>query len=432
MCTTYKISRIIYAFLIIIVLYFTNLIFCTIIKYIILVTTMRLFMINTDLSIWAEIDLEAIDKNFDVLSAYQKPSVLKLAVLKADAYGHGAVFLAEHLKERADYYGVARIEEGIELRKHGITTSVLVLGHTPVTQFENLLSYGIIPTVYDLDEAIALDKISSDKGCVAKIHIAIDTGMSRIGFSVGDESIEKIRKIYSLNNLRIEGIFSHLANADDLTDRSYTEEQIKKFNGLLNQLSANGIDIPIKHLYNSSGICSLDYDYDMIRMGICLYGNLPDKAFNVQGIDSLIPVMSLYSKVINVHEIPKGTSVGYNCTYTADKDMTVATVSAGYADGYPRLLSNRGHVLINGQKARILGRICMDQFMCDVTDINNVKIGTNVTLFGKDGNEEISALEIGMIAETNSYEILCGISKRVPRVYISNGEVRHIHYGITV
>ncbi len=387
-------------------------------------------MINTDLSIWAEIDIDAIENNFRLLSEFQGNNILKLAVLKADAYGHGASYLAKILEPKVDFFGVARIEEAIELRRAGVKTKILILGHTPVTRYDSLIDHGIIPTVYNISEAESLNEISLKKGTVSPIHIAVDTGMSRIGFSLTPESIESIKAINAYDNVNIEGIFSHLANADDLVDVSFTEKQREGFASFVSDLSNNGIEIPIKHLYNSAGICSLSADFDMIRMGICLYGNLPDEAFNVKGIGRLTPVMSLYSKVIHLHEIQKGTPVGYNCTFVADKNIRVATVSAGYADGYPRLLSNNGSVIINGKKARIIGRICMDQLMCDVTDIDNVKVGTTVTLFGKDGDVEISALDVGKAAGTNSYEILCGISKRVPRVYVDRSGIRHIHYGI--
>lgn len=383
-----------------------------------------------NLCTWAEIDFDAILNNFELLSSFVGGETKKLAVIKADAYGHGAVQIAKLLDERIDYFGVARADEGVELREFGIKSNILILGHTAPAYFSTLIKHSLVPTIYNVHEAEALSCAACDAGVSVSVHVAVDTGMSRLGFATDDESINEICSVCSLENIEVSGIFSHLANADDLSDNTFTEKQVGLFKSVICRLEAKGINIPIKHLYNSAGLCSLDDDFDMVRMGICLYGHLPDVIFNVENIDRLSPVMSLRSEVIHVHEVEKGTSIGYNCTFVADKKMKIATVSAGYADGYPRAMSGRAEVIICGKKAKIVGRVCMDQFMCDVSHIENVEIGSVVTLFGKDGESEISASELACLAGTNTYEILCGISKRVPRVYYKGGIVTDVHFGI--
>ncbi len=384
-----------------------------------------------NLCTWAEIDTDAFINNFEVMSSYLPEGVKRLAVIKADAYGHGAVYVAKLLENKADFFGVARADEGLELRVSGIKTRILILGYTPVTYYKTIIENGLTPTIYSREDAEKFNKVSEESGVKTALHIAVDTGMSRIGFDLSDRSLSDIEYISSLDNIVVEGIFSHLANADDLADGSFTALQTERFNSFIEKLENKGMMIPVKHLHNSAGICYLEPEFSMSRMGICLYGQLPDVNFDVSGVEKLRPVMSLRSQVIHVHEVEKGTPISYNCTFVAPEKMKVATVCAGYADGYPRLLSNSGRVLVNGKYAKILGRVCMDQFMCDVTDIDGVVPGTTVTLFGCDKESEITVSEVAKHAKTNTYEILCGISKRVPRVYLSKGNVCDVHYGIS-
>jgi len=384
-----------------------------------------------NLCTWAEIDVDALVNNFEVLSCYLPDGALRLAVIKADAYGHGAVYAAKSLEDMVDYFGVARADEGLELRYNGIKKNILILGYTPSSYYKTVIENGLTATVYSREDAVRLNSFCEELGEVATVHVALDTGMSRIGFDLSDDSIDDIIYICQFGNLKVEGIFSHLANADDLTDGSFTALQTARFKEFLTKLEMRGVNIPIRHLHNSAGICSLSPDFTMSRMGICLYGYRPDTHFNACGVEKLRLVMSLRSQVIHIHEIEEGTPVSYNCTFVSDRKMKIATVCAGYADGFPRMLSNKGDVLINGKRAKILGRICMDQFMCDITDIDGVSIGSKVTLFGRDGEENISASEVAAHAMTNTYEVLCGISKRVPRVYLKDGKKYDIHYGIS-
>ena len=386
---------------------------------------------NYNLRTWSQIDLDALDNNFDLLSSRLTDGMKILAVVKADAYGHGAKKIATHLADRVDYFGVARADEAVELRRAGVVnTKVLILGHTAPFHYSVLFKHDLIPTVYNLEEARQLRDNADSYGQKLEIHIALDTGMNRIGFKPDCESVEAVREIASYKNISIGGIFSHFADADNGCDDSYTKRQLDVFRSFLNMLSDAGVNIPVKHIFNSAAILTLDAEFDMVREGICLYGLAPSDTLVSELTARLAPVMSLRSEVIHIHKLKAGDAVSYGCRFVAKGDMTVATVCAGYADGVPRALSNKGYVLVNGKRAKILGSVCMDQLMCDVTGIDDVHIGSVVTVFGRDGEEYISADEIASLAGTISYEILCGISKRVPRVYIKDGEVESIHYGI--
>jgi len=386
---------------------------------------------NYNLRTWAEIDLDAIDSNFSMLSSYLPPSMMKLAVVKADAYGHGAKKIATHIASKVDYFGVARADEAVELRRAGIqNTKILILGHTAPYHYSVLFKHDIIPTVYNLDEARILNEEARTYGQRLDIHIALNTGMNRIGFELNDESLSAIKEISSYEFINLDGIFSHFADADNGEDDSYTQLQLGRFRDFTEKLTSAGVIIPVRHLFNSAAIIELPPEFDMARLGICLYGLAPSDTVAKEKTDYLIPAMSLRSEVTHIHEIDAGEPVSYGCRFVADKKMRIATVCAGYADGVPRAASAKGFVLINGKRSKILGSICMDQFMCDITDIDNVHVGSVVTVFGKDGDENISADEVAENAGTISYEVLCGISKRVPRVYIKNGEVESIHYGI--
>lgn len=381
--------------------------------------------ITKHLRTWVEIDLNALDYNFNIVKNSLRENQKLLAVVKANAYGHGAVKVAEFLEDRADFLAVAAIDEALEIRRSGIKTPILILGPIPSSGYEILVKYGIIPTISSLSEAEALSEASVKLNKISKMHLAIDTGMSRIGFAPNSDSVAEIKKIKELPNVEIEGIFSHFAAADTL-DKSYTEMQISVFDEFVKQLENENINISIKHLYNSAGIADLNNKYDMVREGIILYGLNPSDEVEYKNTSAPKPVMSMKSRVTQVKTVPEGVCVSYGCTYKTTKETKIATVCAGYADGVPRLLSNKGSVLIHGKRADILGRVCMDQFMVDVTDIENVVSGDVVTIFGTDGNETILAEDIAEMAETIGYEIICDINSRVVRVYIQDGEVKSV------
>lgn len=385
-----------------------------------------------NLSCWVEIDLDAIEHNHKTVKTLIKDGTKVLAVVKADAYGHGAEYIANLLKNDVDYFGVARIDEAVELRISGIKDAkILILGHTEKYYYPLLTKYSIIPTVYNYDEAVQIAECGVKNNKCVDVHIAVDTGMSRIGFELSDESVEIIKKISLLEGIRIDGIFSHFADADNGDNTNFTCLQLRRFRKFTESLRENGIDIPTRHLFNSAAITELDTEFDMVREGIYLYGIAPSDTVNKAKAEKFIPAMSMRCKVIHIHDIEPGTPVGYGCTFTSEKTMKIATVSIGYADGVPRLLSNKGHLLINGRKAKIVGNVCMDLLMCDITDIKGVEVGDTATVFGKDYDAEITAAEVADIAHTIPYEVICGISKRVPRIYYKDGKVIDFYFGTT-
>ncbi len=371
---------------------------------------------------WVEIDLDALKCNFDAVRRMLPENMKILTVVKANAYGHGAVGVSKFLEDKADYLAVAATDEAIEIRKSGVSCPILVLGHIPYGDYDNIVKYNITPTISDFYEAELLSRAAEKADVIAPLHIAVDTGMNRIGFACDDASIEEIKKIKTLSGVRIEGIFSHFAAADT-ADKTYTKMQSEKFDAFVSKLSHEGVDIPIKHLYNSAAIADLEKKYDMVREGIILYGLKPSDEVEFNNITVPKPVMSMKTRVVQVKTLPAGVSISYGCTYTTEKETRVATLCAGYADGVTRVLSNNGEVLIRGKRARIIGRVCMDQFMVDVTDIPDVQAGDTATIFGTDGKESISVDEIAKKANTINYEIICNINSRVTRVYMKNGKV---------
>ena len=371
---------------------------------------------------WVEINLDALGCNFDAVRNSLPENTKILAVVKANAYGHGAIGVAKFLEDKADYLAVAATDEALELRKNGVNCPILILGHIPYGDYDNIVKYNITPTISDYYEAELLSKASVKAGVIAPLHIAVDTGMNRIGFPLNSESVKDIKAINDLSNIKIEGIFSHFAAAD-MSDKTYTRKQIEKFDDFVNTLSEIGVDAPIKHLYNSAGIADLEKKNDMVRQGIILYGLRPSDEVEFNNIKVPQPVMSMKTRVVQVKTLPAGECISYGCTYTTEKETIVATLCAGYADGVTRVLSNNGEVLIKGKRARIIGRVCMDQFMVDVTDIPDVEAGDTATIFGTDGEESISVDEIAKKANTINYEIICNINSRVTRVYMKNGKV---------
>ncbi len=367
---------------------------------------------------YAQIDLDFLKENMRAIKAYTKAPVM--AVIKADAYGHGAVEFAKVLQEDAAFFGVAALSEALELRKNGITTPILMLGHTPVAAYSQVVSLSIRPAIFRWEDAVALSAEAVRQGVTAPFHFAVDTGMSRIGFQVTEEAADLCQKIANLPNLKAEGLFTHFSNADD-EDQARTENQRSHYNKFVEMLRIRGVNIPIKHIENSAALTNFTGHCDMVRAGIILYGLYPSEEVKKENVP-VKPVLSWYSRVTHIKPLEEGRTIGYGATYTVTRPSVVATVSVGYADGYRRLLSNKGHVLIRGKVAPILGRVCMDQIVVDVTDIAGVAPDDKVTLIGTDGEHTITADQMAQWAGTISYEIVCGISRRVPRVYIKDGK----------
>lgn len=372
--------------------------------------------------IYAGIDLDALKYNVDGIKRCKADGAMLMGVVKADAYGHGAKIFAHELDGLGfDWFAVATVDEGIELRKDGIHQPILVLGYSCEEQYPDMVQWDITPTIYSFDMAKAFAAVAAAAGKTADIHIKIDTGMSRIGFLPEEESIDEIEKIHGLKNIRIQGMFTHFACAD-MRDKSHVGHQIEKFRRMIDGVKKRGIPVEIFHCSNSASIMELPSEHmNMVRAGIILYGLYPSHEMEEERI-SLKPVMSLYSHVVQVKEVPGGVSVGYGATYVTGRPTRIATIPVGYADGYPRALSNRASVLIRGRRAPIIGRICMDQFMVDVTEAPEVSIGDVVTLIGTDGEESISVEEISEMAGSFNYEFVCDVSRRVPRVYMRNGK----------
>ena len=366
---------------------------------------------------YAEVSLKAIGHNISEVRKRLNPGVKLLAVIKADAYGHGAVRVGKYLEDKADYFAVATAEEAMELREQGIRLPVLVLGYISPSQYGDVLDYQITQTVYSLDTAEKLSEASVRAGCRTSVHVALDTGMTRIGFHITEKDAEQIASISRLPGVELEGIFTHFSCADQ-KDKTYCDMQLEKFEKMNRMLERLGVYIPLKHICNSAGIMEFDdYRFDMVRSGIVTYGLYPSEEVDKSRLP-LIPAMSWKSHVIHVQDVEPGLGVSYGATYVTERPCTrIATVSAGYADGYPRALSNRGKVLIHGQFAPILGRVCMDQMMVDVSGIPDVRLEDTVTLMGQDGDRRIPMEEVADPAARFNYEMACGISSRVTRIY---------------
>lgn len=371
------------------------------------------------------VDLDTVKKNFFAVKEKVGENTGILAVIKADAYGHGAVETARELEKCCDFFGVADIDEALQLRINGFDRPILILGRTDPYYSDVIIKYGIRPTVSCMSDALAFNEEAKKQNKKAKIHIAVDTGMSRIGFQV-DET-DEIVEISKLPFIEIEGIFSHFAAADD-KDLTRALRQKELFDGAVERLENEGVKIAIRHMDNSAGIINLDGSYDLVRAGIVLYGLYPSHDVDKSRL-KVEPAMRWVAKISHVKTLPEGREISYGGTYVTKKETVVATVPVGYADGYPRCLSNIGEVLVKGKRAPIIGRICMDQFMIDVTDIPGVDLGSEVTLVGRDGEECLSMEEVSEKAYSFNYELPCRISRRVPRIYYKNGkEVVSLHY----
>ncbi len=370
---------------------------------------------------YVKIDLNALEYNIDSIVKKIDGKAKLLGVIKADAYGHGAVEIAKYFENRFDFFGVACVEEATELIDNGIITPILVLGYVSPDEFDITVKNDIRVPIFSYESAKALSDEAVKQGKTANFHFAIDTGMSRIGFQVNEESADICKKICDLPNINAEGLFSHFATADE-EDLTKTYEQQNKFKQFVQMLSDRGINIPIKHLNNSAGIMHFDDTFDMVRAGIILYGLYPSHEIDEKLLD-IKPVMEWKTYVSHIKTLEKGREISYGGTYKVEEPVTVATIPVGYADGYPRCLSSIGKVLINGEYAPILGRVCMDQFMVDISHIENVKLETPVTLVGKDGDKVLSMEEVSENAHSFNYELPCRISRRVTRVYEKNGKV---------
>ena len=364
----------------------------------------------------AQIDLSAIKHNILQIRKLVGDTVKIMPVVKANGYGHGAVEVVRELEDAADYFAAATIEEAVEIRHSGTNKPILILGYVFPEHYTQAIVNDIDLPIFEYNSAKQLSELAKEMGKKAGIHLAVDTGMSRIGFSVCDESIRTIKKIYELPGIRIDGIFSHFATAD-IKDKTFARKQLAEFNEFCRKTEAEKIHIPIKHISNSAAVMEdIDCRMDMVRPGIITYGLYPSDEVDKTALN-LIPAMSLTSKVVYVKTVGKGVGISYGQTFITKRETVIATVPVGYADGYPRLASNRGEVIIRGKKAPILGRVCMDQFMVDVTDIEGVCQGDKVTIFGRDGDAVVTADDVAEWADTINYEIVCGIGRRVPRIY---------------
>jgi len=374
---------------------------------------------------YLKIDLDAIVHNFRVVR--EKAGVPVMAVVKADAYGHGAVPVARVLAPLCAFFGVSSVSEALELRRSGIENPILVLGHTPVDAFTTVVSRNIRPTIFSKEDAVALSTEAQKQNKTARFHFAVDTGMSRIGFQATQESADICALIAKLPNLEAEGLFSHFATAD-CEDLTQAKLQAQRFADFDRWLQDRGVAVKLRHLDNSAGIMNFDCHYEMVRSGIVTYGLYPSSEVDPALLD-LQPAMSWYSHITHIKTLPAGRSISYGGTYTTAKDTVVATVPAGYADGYRRSLSNKFYVEIHGKKASILGRVCMDQMMVDVTDIPEARCGDTVVLMGG----QISAEKIAAAADSFNYEFICGMSRRTPRLYYQNGQlVQKVNYLLDV
>ena len=371
----------------------------------------------------ADIDLDAVRYNIETIQALNPSDRKTLLVIKADAYGHGAVSFAKEFGDLADYFGVACIDEGVELRRAGITKPILILGNTDEEDFKTAIENDITMAVYDADKCRMLSDTALKLGRKAKVHIKADSGMSRIGFQCSEEGVKEAEKLLYMDGLDIEGIFTHFAKADYI-DKKDALKQREAFTGFIDALTEKGFIFRLKHIDNSAGAMELhSKGFDMMRLGIVIYGLEPSEEMDKSVV--LQPAMTLKAHITHIKTLEPGRGISYGWTYVTDRPRRVATVSAGYADGYPRSQSNIGRVIIRGKYAPILGRVCMDQFMVDVTDIPEADLRDEVILFGTDGILSIPVEEVAEPANSFNYELVCNVARRVPRVYFKNGQKTH-------
>ena len=374
---------------------------------------------------WAVIDLDCLDFNIEALHSRLSSGTKIMAVVKADGYGHGDHAIAEELSRKGvDFFAVSNLAEARSLRRGGIDSDILILGFTPPSCAGELAGLHLTQTVFSSEYAELLSGSCREAGVSVRVHIKLDTGMNRIGFPAfhSDTAVKKVSEACRLPNLNFEGIFTHLSSADSLDSNSiaYTQMQVKRFSTAVSALEKQGIHFSCRHMQNSAGIAFLpSVHYDYVRAGIVLYGVAPSSEplpFAIR------PVMELKTVISMVKRVPPNSAVSYNRRYVSDREMKIATVPIGYADGYPRSLSNKAEMLLHGKRVPVIGSVCMDQLMLDVSDIDDVCMGDVVTVVGKDGGESIQFDELAALAQTISYELMCLIGRRVPRVYIKGGK----------
>lgn len=370
---------------------------------------------------YAKIDLDAIEYNIDSVRKKLAGRAKLLAVVKADAYGHGAVEVGRLLEDKCDFFGVACVEEAMELKNAGIRKPILILGYVSPSQFEITVRNDIRVPIFSYETAKALSDEAVRQHKNAPFHFCADTGMSRIGFQISEESADICKQITQLPNVFAEGLFSHFATADE-SDLTKAKKQRELFKNFITMLSDRDVEIPVKHLNNSAGIMVFDETFDMVRSGIVNYGLYPSDQVDRSLLD-IKPAMAWKAHISHIKTLDAGREISYGGTYITEKETVVATIPVGYADGYPRCLSNMGRVIVNGQYAPILGRVCMDQFMVDITGIPGVKPEDEVTLVGRDGNAVLTMEEVSELAHSFNYELPCRVARRVPRVYIKDGKV---------
>lgn len=374
--------------------------------------------------VYAAVDLDAVEHNFEQMKKNLKPETRMIAVVKADGYGHGALPIAR-LTEEYDYiwgFAVATVEEAMALREGGIKKPVLILGYTFPEDYEKIVRYELRPAVFRRDMAELLSEEAKRQGKTVHMHIKMDTGMGRIGFADKEENIEALQEIAKLPQVELEGIFTHFARADE-ADRMPTDIQLCRFQAFVGACELKGLHFALRHCSNSAGIIGFqEANMDAVRAGISIYGLYPSQEVSKEQVQ-LLPALSLKSHIVYIKEVEPGTAISYGGTYTAQEKRRIATIPVGYGDGYPRQLSNKGYVLADGQRAPIRGRVCMDQMMVDVTEIPNAREGMEVTLVGEEKGERISVEELGSLSGRFNYEFVCCLTRRVPRLYCRDKEV---------
>ncbi len=364
---------------------------------------------------WIEIDLSALEHNYKFIRSKINSETKIAAVVKANAYGHGAAKVAKKLSQLGvEYFCVGSPDEGIELREVGIKKPILVLAEVLDSQYQDIIKGDLIQTAASINTLKALNQAGIKANKIIKVHLKFDTGMGRIGF-FPEDLLEIYQLAEKLKNIKVEGVFSHFARADE-KDKEFSFQQLKRFKSALNKIKAAGFKLPQLHIANSAAVIDLTKtSLDLVRPGIMLYGLLPSNQLKNEA--DLKPLLSFKTRIVQLRTLPAGSAVSYGSTYTTEKEERIAVLPIGYKDGYPRLLSNQGEVLINGKRAPIRGRVCMGQTIVSVEQIENVEVGDEVVLIGKQGKEEISATEIADLVGTINYEIVCNLSERLEKIY---------------